>query len=163
IEGVRTWIGAQLLLVPWLLPHLATFVLLFEAAGPLFAWSPWATARLRIATVFAFWILQLVIIGGAMDLGLFKWGISLAWVVYLPPVFWDDVVPRAGARVRRWPGASAVFDAAGRAASRARAWLSRHPARAVEPPKWPGSVGAVVVSVALLLVVLYNWSWCDHR
>jgi hypothetical protein len=94
VEGVATDLGRGLLAYPALLRVAAASTLAIELVLPLLAFVPWATAHIRIGVVIAMWVFHLVGIGGTMNLGLFGYVMALAWVPFLPPLFWDRVAPR---------------------------------------------------------------------
>jgi hypothetical protein len=93
VEGVATSLGRELLAVPELLRVATASTLAIEGALPLLAFVPFSTARIRIGIVFAMWAFHLVGIGGTMNLGLFEYVMAVAWVPFLPPLFWDRVAP----------------------------------------------------------------------
>ncbi len=66
--------------LPWLL-------------GPVVAWIPWRTGQLRTATVSVFIALHLCL-ALFMPMGLFPLIGSVAWLVFLPPWFWERVEAR---------------------------------------------------------------------
>jgi hypothetical protein len=93
VEGVATELGRALLAYPALLRVATASTLAIEFVMPLLAFAPWATARIRIGVVVAMWAFHLLGIGGSMNLGLFEYVMALAWVPFLPPLFWDRVGP----------------------------------------------------------------------
>ena len=101
VEGVATPLGSGLLAYPALLRVATASTLAIELVLPLLAFVPWATARIRIGVVVAMWAFHLFGIGGVMNLGLFEYVMALAWVPFLPSLFWDRLAPRVeAARVR---------------------------------------------------------------
>lgn len=93
VEGVATALGRELLAYPAFLRVATASTLAIELVLPLLAFVPWATARIRIGVVIAMWGFHLLGIGGTMNLGLFEYVMALAWVPFLPPLFWDRLVP----------------------------------------------------------------------
>lgn len=93
VEGVATALGRELLAYPALLRFAAASTLAIELVLPLLAFVPWATARIRIGVVIAMWAFHLFGLGGTMNLGLFEYVMALAWVPFLPPLFWDRIAP----------------------------------------------------------------------
>ncbi len=93
VEGVATALGRELLAYPALLRGAAASTLAIELVLPLLAFVPWATARIRIGVVIAMGAFHLLGLGGTMNLGLFEYVMALAWVPFLPPLFWDRVAP----------------------------------------------------------------------
>ena len=98
VEGVATGFGSWLLEFPVLLSALTALTLALEALGPLLAFSPWRTAAVRTALVFAFWAFHLLGIGSVMRLGLVHYAMALAWVAFLPAGFWDALGLGASSR-----------------------------------------------------------------
>ena len=94
VEGVATTLGRELLAYPGLLRVATASTLATELVLPLLAFVPWATARIRVGVVIAMWAFHLLGIGGTMNLGLFEYVMALAWVPFLPSLFWDRVLPR---------------------------------------------------------------------
>jgi hypothetical protein len=92
----------------WLIPILTYGTLGLEILGPCVALSPIWSGPLRtlmVATFAAFhagmWL--------ALDIGFFQPLSIAAWLVFLPPWFWDDLLPRLGRRAGAWePGARAI-------------------------------------------------------
>ena len=96
VEGVATALGRELLAYPELLRVATASTLAIEFVLPLLAFFPWATARIRIGVVIAMVSFHLLGVGGTMNLGLFEYVMALAWVPFLPPLFWDRVAPGWG-------------------------------------------------------------------
>jgi len=135
VEGVATALGRGLLAYPELLRVATASTLAFEFGAILLVFVPAATARIRIGVVIAMWGYHLLGIGGTMNLGLFEYVMALAWVPFLPPLFWDRVAPR-------WRSESA----AAAPADRSRAGIAR----------------TVVVVLALSLVIIDNFVSLDR-
>lgn len=93
VEGVATVLGRELLAYPAITRVATASTLVIELVLPLLAFVPFATAQLRICVVIAMWIFHLLGIGGIMNLGLFEYVMALAWVPFLPALFWDRVAP----------------------------------------------------------------------
>jgi hypothetical protein len=87
-DAFATRWGIALRGFPWLLEWLTLGSYLLELVGPLLAFSPWATSRIRILVVFSFWLFHLGL-SATLMLGIFPWICIACWVVYLPPAFWD--------------------------------------------------------------------------
>jgi hypothetical protein len=96
---VATSLGRALLAYPGLLRVATASTLAIELVLPLLAFVPWATAQIRIGVVVAMWAFHLLGIGGTMNLGLFEYVMALAWVPFLPRLFWDR---GWGRLVSRW-------------------------------------------------------------
>jgi hypothetical protein len=105
-----THIGIWLRDLAWLIPILTYGTLGLEVLGPCVALSPIWSGPLRTLVVFTFagfhagmWL--------SMDIGFFQPLSIAAWLVFLPPWFWDELLPRiglrAGAIVRDAPSLSA--------------------------------------------------------
>ena len=93
VEGVATALGRALLAYPAVLRVATASTLVIEFVLPLLVFIPLATAQVRICVVIAMWAFHLLGIGGTMNLGLFEYVMALAWVPFLPPLFWDRVAP----------------------------------------------------------------------
>jgi hypothetical protein len=132
VEGVATALGRELLAFPALLRAITASTLVIELVLPLLAFVPWATARIRIGVVTVMWAFHLFGIGGTMNLGLFEYVMALAWVPFLPPLFWDRVAPSWSASILA--------------------------ARSVAPVRrsWADVAGSVVVVFALSLALIDN-------
>jgi len=89
VEGVATGFGSRLLEFPELLSALTALTLALETIGPLLAFSPWRTERVRTVLVVTFGGFHLLGIGSVMNLGLIQYAMALAWLPFLPPGFWD--------------------------------------------------------------------------
>jgi hypothetical protein len=86
-------LGLLLAGAPRLMSALTVMVLVFEILGPFLWFSPWRRGPLRTFTTAGFLALQLGI-GAAMTIGNFQ-SAALIWVLpFLPPWFWDRVLPR---------------------------------------------------------------------
>ncbi len=81
-------LGHFLLGYPWLLPLLTTATLILEFFGPILALLPFRTAAVRLLAVGLF-IGFHVGLGLTLRLGTFPWLCVAAWLVFLPPEFWD--------------------------------------------------------------------------
>ena len=135
VEGVATALGRGLLVYPELLRVATASILAIEFGAILLVFVPVATARIRIGVVIAMWGYHLLGIGGTMNLGLFEYVMALAWVPFLPPLFWDRVAPR---------------------------WRSGSPAAAPADRSRAGIARTVVVVLALSLVIIDNFVSLDR-
>lgn len=94
IEQYTTPLGMYLLQFPDLL-KLATFATLYlEAFGPFFAFSPMWTGPLRLATALVFIVFHLFGLNLTMELALFPYVCSVAWLVFIPGCAWDFLAER---------------------------------------------------------------------
>jgi hypothetical protein len=135
VEGVATALGRALLGYPGLLRVASASTLAIEFVMPLLAFVPWATARIRIGVVVAMWAFHLLGIGGTMNLGLFEYVMALAWVPFLPSLFWDRVLP---------------------------GWNPSDPDLPASRGSWAGIARAGVVVIALSLVIIDNVASLDR-
>ena len=89
VHGLGRWLLGWPEVCRWL--SLSTWWL--ELLGPFVAFMPIGTRWCRLGVVAAMWALH----GGialTMALGMFPWVMVLAWVPFLPSVFWDWLLPR---------------------------------------------------------------------
>ncbi len=68
--------------------------LALELVGPWLVWSPVFTRWIRLALIAAFWSFHIGI-ELTMTVGLFSWVSMAGWLVFLPPVFWDNAFARS--------------------------------------------------------------------
>jgi hypothetical protein len=68
-----------------------------EWLGPAVAFSPFWTARLRMAAVLAFWTFHLGLVA-TMELGLFPWICMAGWLPFVPGTVWDALGRRLQGR-----------------------------------------------------------------
>ncbi len=90
VTGIGGWIGQ----FEDLLPLMALATLAWELLGPLVPFIPRFTTPGRIIAIIGFWLLHLGF-GLALNLGIFPWISSAAWVVFIPTGFWDRVLARS--------------------------------------------------------------------
>jgi hypothetical protein len=101
---------------PEVLRALTPLVLWFERLGPLFLFSPFANARLRIVFVLAFCFFMLGL-GVHIDLGLIPWASAVAMLPFLPGTVWDHLAralalaPGVQPPVPRRPRGARILDA----------------------------------------------------
>ncbi|GAB4469908.1 MAG: HTTM domain-containing protein [Armatimonadaceae bacterium] len=120
IEQYAQPLGQVLREVRWLMPLLTIFTGLLEIVGPLMAFSPVATARIRIFVVASFFFFHLVALNAMMNIGLFVYIAAIPWVLFLPAEFWDAVTVGWG-RLPENPIKGAIM----RGRDAAIAWRSR--------------------------------------
>ncbi len=78
------WLAQQ----GWLMKPGAWGTVAFEILAPCFAFVPWRTDWLRLATVAVLIGFHIVLMG-AFDIGWFPLVCSVAWLAFLPGVFWE--------------------------------------------------------------------------
>jgi hypothetical protein len=145
VEGVATALGRELLAYPALMRAATASTLVVEVIAPLLAFWPWAVARTRIGVVAAMCGFHLLGVGGTMNLGLFEYVMVLAWVPFLPPLFWDWVSFRLSWATR----------ALHRGRSTSRAGRSA-------TASWAGTAAGCIAALALLLIVVDNVASLDR-
>jgi hypothetical protein len=91
IEQYATSLGHFLLNFPNFLKFSSFSTFYLEALGPFLAFSPIWTGPLRFATVILF-ILFHITLNITMELGVFSYICSVAWLVFLPGWFWDKIL-----------------------------------------------------------------------
>lgn len=159
LDQLTTRFGQHLLAYPTLLRWSTFGTVALEIVGPLLAWSPLWTARLRVAMVAVFVGFHLLGLGLALALGIFPWVCAVAWIPFLPGVFWDRLGSHPRARALAG-GLAGLVDRA--AASR---WGRRlrlvHPRR---PPRIrPRPLVQALAAVLLVYVAVWNLRTIDFR
>jgi hypothetical protein len=104
IDLYATSVGQFLLNFPQLLQLMTWATLWIEALGPTLAFSPVATPNLRLIVVPLFLAFHLVFLNVCLDLGAFHYVSAVAWVPFIPTIFWDKLERRFG-RQKRAAGA----------------------------------------------------------
>ena len=90
IEHYQTPLARLMLGLPLPLLRLATWATMaLETLGPVVAFVPIATERVRIAVVGVFVLFHLGFIGGLMDVGPISETSVLLWISFLPALFWE--------------------------------------------------------------------------
>ena len=129
----------------WALQGVTFFVLAFEIVAPLLLFSPFATARLRLAIVSLSWFFQYGL-GLSFFLGIMPWVNAVMMLAFVPPIFWDKLTKSAtGERVRAW-----LEPRFPRRAPRAASESS--PARGL----LFGKLGQALAGVCLVYILSYN-------
>ncbi len=90
VTGIGGWIGQ----FEDILPLMVLATLAWELLGPFLPFIPMFTTPGRIIAIIGFCLLQLGF-GLALNLGIFPWISSAAWIVFIPTAFWDRVLPRS--------------------------------------------------------------------
>ena len=91
LDRLSTSWGRYLLHFPRLLRGLTRGTLAIEILGPVVAWSPWHTGPVQTVVVLAFVLLHLCGLRPALRLGSFPWVCSVAWALFLPSWFWEQL------------------------------------------------------------------------
>ena len=112
VEGVATDFARWLLQFPDLLSAAAAATLAIESLAVVLPFLPWRTDALRIAIALAAVGMHVLGVGTTMRLGLMPAVMALAWVPFLPGVFWEKLgIRERGASRAVAPGQLAVADA----------------------------------------------------
>ena len=157
IQQYATPLGQWLLGQTWALRPLNFAVYGLEMFGPILAFLPFATEKVRLFLVLVFWSFHLIGTGLFMDIGAFPWVCAVAWLAFLPGQVWDWLA----SLWRRLPENAVKKDVeAGREAL--IAWRSRRIAadsqRGVPAPSLRLSlVGQIAAGFFLAYVLLWNW------
>ena len=149
-DAYVTGLGIRLREFPRLMEFLTVSTYFLELVGPLIVFFPFFTSSIRMGTVLAFWGLHAGL-AATMTIGLFPAICIVAWLVYLPPAFWNGWQQRLSGT--RWS----------RRARRMAAWIRlrtssrrfrffRHP----EVPRWRQSA---LLNIGLLLLLVYTILW----
>ena len=94
IESFQGPLATLALQYPGALKVLTFITLRLEEIGPLIALLPFRFGLLRTLAVLAFIGFHIVGIALTIRLGTFPWISAIAWVFFLPPYFWDSLLPR---------------------------------------------------------------------
>ena len=95
IDQISTGFAKWLLQFPNLLQWMTIGTLWLEWLGPLLAFFPLHTSRIRLVIISLFIGLH-VGIALCMHLGLFPWICIAGWLIFLPPAFWDWLAEKYG-------------------------------------------------------------------
>lgn len=99
-------LATYMLQFPNVLRYLSIGALALEGIGPCLAFSPWKTAWCRLLVIAAFLSLH-VSIELTLTVGLFSYASLLAWIPFLPTMFWEKVAPSGTKQLGSSP---AVFE-----------------------------------------------------
>lgn len=165
-DAFATRWGIALRSFPRLLEWLTLGSYLLELLGPLLAFSPWATSRIRILLVLSFWLFHLGLATTLM-LGIFPWVCIACWIVYLPTAFWDAGEQRVRRVADRFAAAHFGKTSLGRAVERFNE-VARSLTRCLPPagdlwlsyvPAWYRHVPHLLIQVSLAAVLVYLIAW----
>tara|TARA_R110002096_G_scaffold16106_14_gene55043 strand:+ start:1293 stop:2951 length:1659 start_codon:yes stop_codon:yes gene_type:complete len=95
VDQFATPLGKWILHHEWLHRSLSMVTYFLEAFGPLVAFIPWKNAWFRIGTVATFVAFHWLGIRLTMDLGLFQWTCAAIWLLFLPALFWNRLIPKS--------------------------------------------------------------------
>lgn len=84
------WLRTHEVWLPWI----TKATLWFELLGPILAFMPWRNATCRTVAVLSFWGLHLGMML-CLELGPFPYVCFAAWLLFLPGVLWDRLLPRS--------------------------------------------------------------------
>lgn len=154
IEQYATPIGQWLREIRWAMKPLTLLTIVLEAFGPVLAFLPVATERVRIWVVATFICFHLFALGLTINIGLFAITAAFPWVLFLPGIFWDELAER-WLRLPNFPLKRTVMDWRERLID----WRSRRIARRVaseaNPPRIQTSILAQGIAGYLIFHVLW--------
>jgi len=128
-----------------------------ELVGPLLVLSPLWTSRVRIVLIAAFWMFH-VGLAATLTLGLFPIICIIAWTVYLPGEFWNELARRT-VRLKRIAVVRKAIRAANQLGRRTRNGSSTWLARA-ESFRWSNrGLKAWLMNGAVGLLLIYVVLW----
>jgi hypothetical protein len=163
LEQYRTALGGWILALKWPLRPLTVGTVVWELIGPILAFLPFASDKLRLFVVAGFWIFHLLGINLLMDIGSFPWVCAVAWSVFLPGLFWDKLATW-------WRSLSDLAVKKDMEALRESliSWRSRRIATDLQqgrktPSLRPTMIGQAVAGVFLAIVFLWNVRTTDLR
>ena len=164
IEHYQTLVGRWMLGLPLILLKLATWgAMALEVLGPIVAFLPLATERVRLGVIAVFVFFHLGLIGGLMDVGPISETSVLMWIAYVPSLFWDKLA----ALWRRLPASGLKSTLEGQyrclLAWRNQRILQRVARQEPLPELRPTRIAQVVAGFALVFVVLWNLRGVDAR
>jgi hypothetical protein len=97
-ESLQGLLAPMAMQHPTVLAYFTRATLFLQELGPLAAFLTFRNQVWRLVIVVSFWAFHLFGIGLTMRLGSFSWVAACAWIVFLPPMFWDSLFPSFG----RW-------------------------------------------------------------
>lgn len=103
IDHYGTPFGRFLLGLPALLPVMSFGTIVWEALGPVLAFSPWRTELFRTIAALGFIFFHLIALNLALDLGSFPYVASVAWFAFLPTSLLDALT-RGWRQAPAWAG-----------------------------------------------------------
>jgi hypothetical protein len=143
---------------------LATWAtMLLEALGPVIAFIPVATERLRLGVVAGFVLFHLVLIGWVMDVGPICETSTLLWVPFLPALFWDKLalfwerLPSSPRKVRLIQRYEALVR-----------WRNERIVQRLKrgeplPELRPTKIAKLVAALCLIFILLWNLKGIDQK
>lgn len=164
IEHYQTPQGRWMLGLPLILLKLATWgTIALEAFGPVVAFLPVATERVRLGVVTVFVFFHLVLISGLMDVGPISETSVLMWIAFLPALFWDKLaqlwqrLPASGlkAEIEGWYQALVLW--------RNRRILQRVARQEPLPELRPTRFAQAVAAFSLVFITLWNLKGMDEK
>ena len=91
LDHLTTPLGVFLRGFPGLLEVATAGTLALEFIGPLLLWVPFFIGPLRTGITLIFVSFHLMLLAPTFDLGIFPWVAAVAWSVFLPTWFWDQI------------------------------------------------------------------------
>lgn len=148
VDYFTTPLGIKLREFPRLLTLLTWGTIALEFIGPLLAFLPFKTARLRMLAVLLFVGFHFFGLRLTMELGLFSWTSTAIWFLFIPSEFWDRWLPRILGKIALQPRESQPAPAA------------------AERPKRDSGLFAFqncVVAFLFLYAIAWNIRACDFK
>lgn len=145
-KGLAPWIAEQ----PGLAHAMGIGVVALELFGPLLALSPWKTRSIRMLLVPAFLLLHLGI-ELTLTVGLFGWVSMVAWLLFLPDVFWDRLLGASGIRE-----GNEQTEATGRTGKQDIAGIAGGHGTWIAPLAWKQRMAHVLVAILLAYLLVWN-------
>lgn len=102
IEQYSTPLGIYLLNFPVLLKILTFATYILEAFVPFLAFSPFWTGPLRFATAVMFILFHLVGLNFTMELAIFPYVCTVAWILFIPKWFWEHIMKMKSSVDKPW-------------------------------------------------------------
>jgi hypothetical protein len=90
LDIFSTSLGRAVLSYPALLGAMSLGTVVLEFLGPIFALSPVRNAPIRLVVVAAFIVFH-ASLGASLRLASFPWVCGIAWLAFLPGLFWDAI------------------------------------------------------------------------
>jgi hypothetical protein len=161
IEQYRTPIGYHLFQMRWPLKSLTFGTMALEVFGPIIAFFPIATERLRLLIIPAFLLFHIGI-NVCMDIGSFPYVCLVAWIAFLPSLFWDGLA-RAWQRLPD----SGMKGALERGRESLVVWRSRRIAKGLRrgerlPSLRLSPVGQMAAAFCIGFALLWNLRACPY-
>ena len=163
IDDMATWLGRLVRQSMGLTKAITIATLVLELVAPILVFLPAKTGRLRLAIVASMMALHLGM-GLCLRLGLFPYVMWAGWLIFVPAMFWDRLVPssRRPAAVATLPGARSTR-LVNIVAALLIAYVVMYNVRALKPDALRGIIPRPVDAAARILNLPQTWGFFSPR